>query len=377
MLLSAFGILFVIDAHSWNGIGFFSSLFPYDSFFMPMFVFISGYFFKDRHISSFSTLLKYIKNKFFRLFFPFLLWVIFYGILVHAAKYFNIILWEPLPWSELPENIYKVGTTFNVNGAAWFVPMLFSVVVIYALLRKCLHRIWNDIAAAILLIGIGTYCVYIATHGFDKDYVLLLKIGFFMQFYQLGVVFAKYLEKGFDQLHILTVCLVCILINAVLIFIYKDITFKRCANMSGFHSDQLLIPLLTSVTGIAFWLKISKWLTPMMKDNRIIQYISDNTFFIMIHHLAVINVFHAILWYMKKWGVTALVDFNTFEFRSSPWYIYAASPGIKAICFVFTVVVTVGLCFLFEQLKKWEKSIKNPQQPLRRMGLFHDPSYFI
>lgn len=33
MILSALGILFVVDCHSGNGIGFFTSVFPYDSFF--------------------------------------------------------------------------------------------------------------------------------------------------------------------------------------------------------------------------------------------------------------------------------------------------------------------------------------------------------
>lgn len=45
MLLSAFGIIFVLDSHCGAVLGF-ARLFPYDSFFMPMFVFISGYFFK-------------------------------------------------------------------------------------------------------------------------------------------------------------------------------------------------------------------------------------------------------------------------------------------------------------------------------------------
>lgn len=44
MLLSAFGIIFVLDSHCGAVLGF-ARLFPYDSFFMPMFVFISGYFF--------------------------------------------------------------------------------------------------------------------------------------------------------------------------------------------------------------------------------------------------------------------------------------------------------------------------------------------
>ena len=43
MILSALGILFVVDEHLGRPIAFLSQIFPYDSFFMPMFVFISGY----------------------------------------------------------------------------------------------------------------------------------------------------------------------------------------------------------------------------------------------------------------------------------------------------------------------------------------------
>ena len=45
MLLSALEILFVLDDHVGSSIGLFSNVFPYNSFYMPMFVFSSGYFF--------------------------------------------------------------------------------------------------------------------------------------------------------------------------------------------------------------------------------------------------------------------------------------------------------------------------------------------
>lgn len=45
--LEALAIIMVIDDHVGTGVGFLSSIFPYDSFFMPMLVFVSGYFFKE------------------------------------------------------------------------------------------------------------------------------------------------------------------------------------------------------------------------------------------------------------------------------------------------------------------------------------------
>lgn len=46
--LYAMAILMVIDDHCSTRIGLLSSIFPYNSFYMPLFVFASGYFFNMR-----------------------------------------------------------------------------------------------------------------------------------------------------------------------------------------------------------------------------------------------------------------------------------------------------------------------------------------
>ena len=52
MILSFFGIIMVVSGHILNGnpINMFGEFFPINSFFMPMFIFISGYFFKDDYL---------------------------------------------------------------------------------------------------------------------------------------------------------------------------------------------------------------------------------------------------------------------------------------------------------------------------------------
>ena len=44
MLLSAIGIFMVVDHHTFTAFNILGDFLPYNSFFMPMFVFISGYF---------------------------------------------------------------------------------------------------------------------------------------------------------------------------------------------------------------------------------------------------------------------------------------------------------------------------------------------
>ncbi len=45
MLLSAIGILMMVDNHASEPVSLMTKVFPYNSFFMPLFIFISGYFF--------------------------------------------------------------------------------------------------------------------------------------------------------------------------------------------------------------------------------------------------------------------------------------------------------------------------------------------
>ena len=60
MLLSAIGIFMVVDHHTFTAFNFFGNVLPYDSFYMPMFVLISGYFNK---VDSETNLWNYFVKK--------------------------------------------------------------------------------------------------------------------------------------------------------------------------------------------------------------------------------------------------------------------------------------------------------------------------
>ena len=55
--LEAIAIIMVIDDHTGRHIDILSNVFPYNSFYMPLFVFISGYFYKK------TIYVKNIKSK--------------------------------------------------------------------------------------------------------------------------------------------------------------------------------------------------------------------------------------------------------------------------------------------------------------------------
>ena len=69
MLLSAISIFMVVDHHTFTALNILGDFIPYNSFFMPMFVFISGYFNK---VDGDSKLLPYFGKKVKTLLLPYL-----------------------------------------------------------------------------------------------------------------------------------------------------------------------------------------------------------------------------------------------------------------------------------------------------------------
>ena len=86
-VLSALGMFFVVDGHLNNSYLDIGGLFPYYSFHMPLFAFISGYFFRP---GSEDDLGAYAKKKAVRLLGPYMAYNLIYGIItqfLHGAGF--------------------------------------------------------------------------------------------------------------------------------------------------------------------------------------------------------------------------------------------------------------------------------------------------
>ena len=51
------------------------------------------------------------------------------------------------------------------------------------------------------------------------------------------------------------------------------------------YANGPLIPYVTVVTGIAFWLRIARVLEPAFRDSRAVRYLGRNTYAVMMHHV--------------------------------------------------------------------------------------------
>ena len=120
-LLSVLGIIFVVDGHLNHSFFDIEGLIPYYAFHMPLFVFISGYFFRMKEGES---LWRFAKRKFLRLMIPYYLWNLIYGLLAAFLRRNGFLFGEPITLDTLLLEPFCLGYQFILNHAAWFESVL-------------------------------------------------------------------------------------------------------------------------------------------------------------------------------------------------------------------------------------------------------------
>ena len=346
--LYVLAILMVIDDHTSTRIGFLSSIFPYNSFYMPLFVFISGYFYRKR------GLVENTKHKVKKLLIPYLVWNIVAIILAVILDHTIGINWiEKCSIKQFLTTNFLTGSITSLNGASWFVIMLFWISIIYNLIHfKLKDSKIVDAIFTVLYSILGFASLQLCIKGYavkNEWWLFALKISFYIQFFQWGVIFKKYIEKHLLKINKILVCGTCILINIILICIYGDkINFYATVGMNKFNFWYL--PVITSMTGILFYYEIMEFLSRKIGQNRIIDFISRNTFVIMQIHLLFLNIPNFYVYFKVLNGSNSYNDFNMNKFINGAWLRYSANT--RLVGFFLGVIGSLMVEYLLEKIKK-------------------------
>ena len=345
--LKAIAILMVIDDHMSTRIGILSSIFPYNSFYMPMLVFISGYFYKKR--GAFYNIKKKLKS----LFLPYLSWTLAGNLIAYILKQCGIVDWY---WGI---NRWTIWSLVSITpppavGAMWFVIMLLWVSVLYNILRRMLVRDTQLVDYALLTIsvlaGVVSLKLCIAGYCSNQLYLPFLRVGFYFQFFHMGVMFKRYWERYIQNIRTLYLCTFCMLVNVILLcFFGNRINFYSTCWMSEFRSCWL--PLVTSISGTLFWYKLVQFISSKVGSIKIVDFIANNTFCIMASHLIFINIPNFYVYYQILRGSDAFPDFDVELFRCSPWVRY--SPNTRLVGFFCGVIGSLALACAIQIIKNF------------------------
>lgn len=316
-ILSALAIIMVVAGHLGYSILTLGELFPYYSFHIPLFMFISGYFYRT---SEEEHPLLYIKKKVCRLLVPYLIWNLTYGIIASAMRACGFTMGEAISFRTLFIEPFLHGYQFIYNYASWFVPVLFVVEILNLSARLILRKVKKTewiILIGSLIVGMVTVQLAIGGHVWG-DYRAAGRILFLFPCYQMGRFYHEKLEKH-DTLGNLPYFAVVLSVQALLNICCNGLAFSSVW-CTGFANGPV-IPYVTSVTGIAFWLRIARVLTPTVGGSREVRYLGRNTYAVMMHHVMVFMLIKALIAGIAS--TTGLCgDFDFEQFYSNIDYIY-------------------------------------------------------
>lgn len=332
-LLYALGMIFVVSGHAeGGGLNLFYNWFPPYAFHMGLFVFCSGYFYKDSYERDISG---FIKRKLKTLILPMYLWNLFYALLVVLLRGqgFTIGL-EPSFQTLVTMPIYE-GSQFEYNMGAWFVVPLFMVEVATVLFRRIFPVSGSrrrETAAFIICLLLGELGVWLSRHGFNCIWELaIVRALYFLPFYSLGIFYRRVLED-FDRLSHGLYFAIVLLAQFVIIIYCGRIPYYTPSRCDDF-AEGGIIPYIVGFVAIAFWLRIAKILESSLGKEKWVSAISENTYSIMVNQYLGFMLLKACFAFLKL--VTGRCqDFDMLEFKSNIAYFYAPSGPVFYIFYL-------------------------------------------
>lgn len=329
-ILSAIGMIAVILGHIENTTGALMTLdgwFPYYSYHLPLFIFISGYFYKQEeelHVGRFilkkiRTMIIpfYLVNGGFYLFQSFLR---VFGFSIGDT--FSMKTWLLNPWK------YTQPLSFAIPS--WYLIAIFLTELVYILLRKFLSYILGKeerLKESLLLLlsfifGIISV-IYVQRKNPEQLQVVYLRSVIMIFFFEYGYIYKKYLEERARCIpDILYFTVVFIAQGIMLVLLHGKLDSGLWGVKNGFDWHGITF-YIEGIIGVAFWLRLSEWIAMIPKQFKLLVFIGKNTKWIMSFHLFGFFIMNTIIYLMLRTnnGMNLLrAIFDTGKYKSQIYY---------------------------------------------------------
>lgn len=378
-ILSAFTILMVVAGHCGYHIMTVGELYPYYSFHVPLFMFISGYFYKD---SEEEAPLHYVKKKIRRLLVPYFIWNVIYGLIAWAMRGVGFAMGEGIGFRTLFLEPFLHGYQFIYNYAAWFVPVLFLVEMINLcariILQKVIRGMWylgakmsgrtenangwgglsknaeEGITEWVMLAGslfAGMVVVWLAIGGHVwGDYKAPGRILFLFPCFQMGHFYLKKLEKH-DNMKNVPYFAILLSLQVILNVGFNGLAFSSVW-CTGFANGPVM-PYVTIVSGIAFWLRVSKMLTPVLGVSPGVQYVGRHTYAVMMHHVMAFMLVKTVIAFVSaRTGMCADFDYGQFYTNIDYFYYVRGAEQFGMVYLAAGILLPLGIQYILDRVKE-------------------------
>lgn len=363
-ILSALGILMIVAGHAGYDILTVGGLFPYYSFHVPLFMFISGYFYRREEE---ERPLFYLKKKAKRLLLPYFIWNVIYGIVAWALRSFGgFALGDAISLKSLFLDPFLNGYQFLYNFAAWFVPVLFLTEMMNLCMRLVLKKLRLDsewlILMGTLLLGMAVVQLSIGGHVWGL-YRTPGRILFLYPCFQMGQFYKRKLEAR-DTLGNLPYFAIVTGVQVVLSVCCNGLAYSSVW-CTGFANGPV-IPYVTAVSGIAFWMRVARVLAPVLGERQrggdaaqnpaggFFLYLGRNTYAVMMHHIMAFMLVKMVLaGIATHTGYLADFDFAAFYGNIDYYYLVKGSEAFRMVYLAAGVALPLLLQKGIDRFSGW------------------------
>lgn len=351
-LLYALGMIFVVAGHSATAhLPLFEQWFTFSSFHLGLFVFCSGYFYKE---TSEDNVLQYIQKKLKTLILPLFLWNLFYALVTTIFCYFGMTIGGEVTLSKLFLDPIQHGHQFIYNLGGWFVIPLFMIEVFNVLLCKLLSLRGTKKFAFlfVLYIIIGILGNKMSIAGYHYFWWLVpARMLYLLPFYGFGMLYKNLLEEKdvLPNRWYFSIIFTCQL--AIFYTIKTTQSWIVMPAWCDFYNGPVL-PVISGFLAIAFWLRVARILAPVIGNSKSVLAIANNTFSIMINQFLgfiLIKSFFALTNVSFGW----FKDFDFQKYKTDIWYYYFPN-NIEHICIVY-IAAGIIIPIYMQKAVDWAK----------------------
>ena len=364
--LYAIGMIMVVCGHAnGGGISIISDWFPSGGLHLALFVFCSGYFYKN--ISE-CNVRKYIFKKVKALLIPLYIYNIIYGFIVQILKLKGFEMGRDFTVMNILIAPITNGHQFIYNMGGWFIAPLFMVEIYNVLIRKLLksfNKNMPEIFFLIINVVFGLSGNQLACMGYCKGgWLVLVRMLYFVPFYGLGIFYKSVLEKYDKRLSSFWYFAIIFLIKLIIVYHFGKMLSYTPSWCNDFTEGPVM-PIIIGYLGIALWMRIATLLEPVLGKSKWINLIADNTYSIMINQFLgfmIVKTGFALI--NKVYG--GFEDFDWISYKTDIfWYYRPKGLGYTLIIYVisgiaFSIIVQKVIDLLKKLVEKdWEVKRQN------------------
>lgn len=304
-LLKCLAITLVVSGHLEFSL---FGMFPPYSFQLSLFFFISGMLFKDKYL---DNVFDFIKRRVKSLLVLYFLYSAFYTIVtIIIAKLTGKFWGMELSWKNFFITPFLNGHQLDLSCPMWFVPQLFMTMVSFLFLQKMFRNKSEYLKGGLYMI-LGLSAIPLSKIiDLTPFNLIIIRIMFSLFFVYLGHL---YITKIKDNINIFTpkILAFVICLQAVLWHFNRDFDPTHGIGLSyvlvwARFDNQIIVPILTSLTGIWFSLFFIEVVYEYIKDIKFLKLVGENTYHIMANHIFIMYLITVCILFLNNIPVSEI-----------------------------------------------------------------------